>query len=64
MFREALRAMLTTSLRCPRCAAANRPGVTYIEIDQTGSRAYCSICSAEGPLALYQPKESADAATS
>lgn len=60
MFRDALRAMLTTALQCPRCAAHNRPGATYVEIDETGSRAYCTVCSAEGPLCQYQPRKDAD----
>jgi hypothetical protein len=55
--REALRKLLTTSLRCPKCPAANRPGATYIEIDDTGSRAFCSVCSHAGPLDIFQPKE-------
>jgi hypothetical protein len=55
MFREALRALLVTALRCPRCAAANRPGATSIEIDQTASRGYCGVCRCEGPLTSFQP---------
>lgn len=57
MFREALRALLTPTLRCARCAAANRRGATVIEIDETSSRAYCSVCRCEGPLHTFQPKK-------
>lgn len=31
-------------LRCPRCLAMNRPGVTYIEIDEHG-HCLCLVCS-------------------
>lgn len=60
MFRDALRAKrerVTATLRCPRCQAQNRPGATYIEIDQTGTRAFCSVCSIERPLAEFQTKD-------
>lgn len=61
MYREALRKLKTSSLRCPGCKAANRPGATYIEMDETGSRAYCSVCSHAGPLDIFQPKENGHA---
>jgi hypothetical protein len=57
MFRDALRALLVTTLRCPRCPAANRPGATVIEIDATSTRAYCGVCTVEGPIASFQPKK-------
>ncbi len=53
MFREALTATLT----CPKCPAANRPGATYIELDTTGSRACCGVCSFEGPIERFTLKE-------
>lgn len=59
-FREALharRVKQTATLVCPKCTAANRPGATVIEIDQTGTRAFCSVCSAERDLTQFQPKE-------
>lgn len=52
-FRAALRA----KLRCPRCGAANRPGASYVDIDDTGARAYCTVCSCAGPLDTFKPKE-------
>jgi hypothetical protein len=55
MFRDALRALLVPTLHCVRCGAANRRGATVIEIDETGSRAYCSVCRCSGPLDTFQP---------
>jgi hypothetical protein len=46
---------LTSTLRCPKCPAANRPGATYIETD--GSRAFCIVCSHAGPIETFQPKK-------
>lgn len=58
-FTKSIRRDTERSLRCSHCPAANRPGATYIELDQTGSRAYCSVCSFEGPVAQFQQKASA-----
>lgn len=43
---QAVRAQIEQRLRCPKCPAANRPGATYIELDQDGRAAYCGVCSA------------------
>lgn len=55
-FRDAYRAMVLDTLKCACCGATNRPGIAYVEIDDTGSRAYCTVCSASGPLAAFKPK--------
>ncbi len=52
------RAALRAKLCCPKCYAQNRPGATYIDLDETGSRACCGVCSHEAALELFQPKES------
>jgi hypothetical protein len=52
-----LRALIESSLRCPKCPATNRPGATYVELSENGTRAYCSVCSASGPTEQFQPKE-------
>jgi len=57
-FREADRARRLPTLRCPKCPAENRPGATYIDIDETGERAYCSVCAVSGPIEAFEPKES------
>jgi transposase-like protein len=33
------------NLRCPKCDAANRPGLTYIELEH--GRAACNSCGAD-----------------
>lgn len=55
-FRDAVRANAEVALRCPKCGAANRPGVTYIEGDHTSERAYCTVCACEGPIAAFHPE--------
>lgn len=56
-FRAAVRTLLESSLRCPKCPAVNRPGATYIEMDDASDRAYCTVCARSGPLSAFQPKE-------
>lgn len=56
VFLDALRKLQTVSLVCPKCKACNRPGATVVELDQTGSRAFCAVCSHEGVVDLFQPK--------
>lgn len=59
MFREALRALLTKDLYCRRCKAMNVPNASpIIVIDQTGSRAHCDQCSADGAIETFQPPTS------
>lgn len=58
-FRQADRARLMPTLQCPRktCGAANRPGASHIDLDDTNTVAYCMVCSVSGPIALFQPQE-------
>ena len=51
-FRHALEAALC----CPKCGAANRPGVSYIEMEQDG-RAACSVCSHSFDLWTTPPRD-------
>jgi hypothetical protein len=48
------------ALVCPKCAAANRPGATVIEIDPDQAHAYCGGCGFYGRLVRFQPKGRAD----
>ena len=50
-----IHAAIEVDLVCPRCGAANRPGVTYIAADFRTGTAYCLTCSADGPIAKFQP---------
>lgn len=59
MFRDALNAMRSKDLMCPACGEVNVPKMKpAIEIDQTGERAQCSVCSFEGALGVFKMKES------
>ena len=39
------RKRLEAALVCPHCAIENKPGKTYIEIDEQTGTAWCSCCS-------------------
>lgn len=41
------------ALTCPACHAMNRPGTTYIELDETGT-AWCSVCSHNFAVNIYE----------
>lgn len=48
--------MKLSELVCPRCQAANRPGATVVKLEEHG-RACCIVCSFEGLLEKFAPKE-------
>ncbi len=55
-FHQALTALLAKDLYCRKCKAMNVPNASpTIEPDQTGTRAQCSQCNAEGPIENFQP---------
>ena len=56
-WRRAWHAEIEQRLACPRCPASNRPGATYIELSQDLQRAFCCVCSHEGPLREFQPEK-------
>jgi uncharacterized Zn-finger protein len=43
-FKDAVRLTKEQQLSCPSCGAANRPGATYVELQQNGD-AFCMVCS-------------------
>lgn len=53
-FLSDFRAALRATLSCPKCPAENRPGASIIDLDETGARAYCGVCSHEGPLLNFR----------
>lgn len=58
MFRAALRQLLSKDLQCPACGEVNLPKAKpAIEIDQTGTRAQCGVCSWEGVIGAFHLKE-------
>ena len=56
-FKDAIRQQVEPHLVCPKCGAANRPGVSSIAIDIVPWTAYCSVCATSGPVVDFQPKE-------
>jgi transcription elongation factor Elf1 len=57
-FNVEYRKMLSTTVVCPRCKATNIPNASEtIEIDQTGTRAFCTNCTFERPVEAFLPKE-------
>jgi len=57
-FNEAYRAMVAKQAVCPRCQAENKPGASpTIEIDQTGTKGYCTSCSFARPVEAFLPRE-------
>jgi len=58
MFGDALRAMRSKDLQCPACGEVNMPKAKpTVEIDQTGARAHCAVCSYEGAIGAFRMKE-------
>ncbi len=41
------------ALVCGKCGAANRPGTTYIELDDTAT-AWCGVCSYCFAVNIYE----------
>lgn len=56
-FNVAYRAMLAREVKCPHCGVQNVPNASEtIEIDSTGTRAYCNNCSFSRPVEGFLPK--------
>ena len=49
--------MNTHDLVCPRCPAANRPGVSYIILHPNKRTAECIVCAHSGLVAEFMQKE-------
>lgn len=57
-FNEAYRAMVTDKARCPHCKTENKKGTSpTIEVDQTGTKGYCTNCSFSRPIEAFLPKD-------
>ncbi len=55
-FHAAVQQILAVDLTCPACGEVNLRGASEsIRLDQTSTRAECSVCSREGPIETFQP---------
>ena len=57
-FHAAVQQILAADLVCPGCGEVNLVRASEsIRLDQTGTRAECSVCSFEATIESFQPKE-------
>jgi len=57
-FNVEYRKMLADTVICPKCGQQNTPNASErVEIDQTGTRAFCTNCTFERPVEAFLPKE-------